>query len=46
MAGYLVRHRVARKSMVIGNEIKRIMLGLQLQVLAHGTKKIANMQFA
>jgi hypothetical protein len=46
MAGYLVRRRVARKCMVVGNEIKRIMLGLQMQVLAHSTKKIAYMQFA
>jgi len=43
---YVGRIRIARKSVVIGDEIKATMLGLQLQVLTHGAEKIAYMKFA
>jgi len=46
MARNLVRCRVARKRMKVGDKIKTVMLCLQLQVLTHGTKKVANMKFA
>jgi len=46
MAGNLGRRWVARKRMEVGNEIKAIVLGLQLKVLTHGTEKVANMKFA
>jgi hypothetical protein len=46
MTGDLVRRGVARKGMIVGNEIKRIMLRLQLQVLTHGPEKVAYMKFA
>jgi hypothetical protein len=46
MTGDLVRLWIARKGMVVGNEIKRIMLCLQLEVLAHGPEKVAYVKFA
>ena len=44
MARNIIRHRVARKSVVVGNEIKAIVLYLELQVLTHGTEKVAYMK--
>jgi hypothetical protein len=46
MAGNLGRRWVARKRMIIGDEIKAIVLSLQLQMLTHGTEKVAYMKLA
>jgi len=46
MAGNLCRRWIARKRMVVGDEIKAIVLSLQLKVLTHSTEKVANMKFA
>jgi hypothetical protein len=46
MAGNISRRRIAGKSMVVGDEVKAIVLSLKLQVLTHGTEKVAYMKFA
>jgi hypothetical protein len=46
VAGNVIRRRIARKSMVVSNEIKAVVLCLELQVLTHGTEKVAYMKSA
>jgi hypothetical protein len=46
MAGNIIRRWIACKSVIVGNEIKTIMLSLELQVLTHGTEKVAYMKSA
>jgi hypothetical protein len=40
------RRRIARKGVVVGNEVKAIVLGLELEMLAHRAKKVAYMKSA
>jgi hypothetical protein len=44
VAGNVIRRWIARKSVVVGNEIKTIVLCLELQVLTHGTEKVTYMK--
>jgi hypothetical protein len=46
VTGDLVRRGVARKRMIVGNEVKRIMFRLQLKVLTHGTEKVTYVKLA
>jgi hypothetical protein len=46
MTGNISRRRIACESMVVGDEIKAIVLGLELQVLAHCTEKVTYMKSA
>jgi hypothetical protein len=46
VAGNIGRRRIARKGMVVGDEVKAVVLSLKLQVLTHGTEKVAYMKFA
>jgi len=46
MLGDGLRRRAACEGMVIRDKIERLMLSLQLQVLAHGPEIIANVQSA
>jgi len=44
MTSNISRRRVAGKRVEVGDEIKAIMLDLELQVLAHCTEKVADMK--
>jgi len=46
MTGNISRRWVAGEGVVVGDEIKAFVLGLELQVLAHCTEKVADMKSA
>jgi hypothetical protein len=46
VAGNVIGRRIARKSMIVGYEIKTFVLCLELQVLTHGTEKVPYMKSA
>jgi hypothetical protein len=44
MTGNISRRWVAGEGVVVGDEIKAIVLGLELQMLAHCTEKVTYMK--
>jgi hypothetical protein len=44
VASDVIRLWIARKGVVVGNEIKAIMLRLELKVLTHGAEKVPYMK--